>query len=118
MATLDLLKQKGLAPADFLDTGGGISEALLKGALELVMEPPEVRGAIINLYGGINRMLEASKGIVAALENIKGNRPIVVKILGNQQEEAWAMLEPEPNVHVIRVVQTEAAVAKLAELVG
>ncbi len=118
MATLDLLKQKGLAPADFLDTGGGISEALLKGALELVMEPPEVRGAIINLYGGINRMLEASKGIVAALKNIKGNRPIVVKILGNQQEEAWAMLEPEPNVHVIRVVQTEAAVAKLAELVG
>jgi len=118
MATLDLLKQKGLAPADFLDTGGGISEALLKGALELVMEPPEVRGAIINLYGGINRMLEASKGIVAALKNINGNRPIVVKILGNQQEEAWAMLEPEPNVHVIRVVQTEAAVAKLAELVG
>jgi succinyl-CoA synthetase beta subunit len=55
---------------------------------------------------------------VAALENIDGNRPIVVKILGNQEEEAWARLEPEPNVHVIRVVQTEEAVAKLAELVG
>lgn len=117
MATLDLLKQKGLSPADFLDTGGGISEPLVKGALELIMEPQEVRAAIINLYGGINRMLEASKGIVAALKNIKGNRPIVIKILGNQQEEAWAMLEREPNVHVIRVVQTEVAVAKLAELV-
>jgi succinyl-CoA synthetase beta subunit len=117
MATLDLLTQKGLSPADFLDTGGGISEPQVKGALELIMEPPDVRGGIINLYGGINRMLEASKGIVAALKNIKGNRPIVVKILGNQQEEAWAMLEREPNVHVIRVVQTEAAVAKLAELV-
>jgi succinyl-CoA synthetase beta subunit len=118
MCTLDLLKQQGLAPANFLDTGGGISEALVQGALELIMEPPQVRGAIINLYGGINRMLEASKGIVAALQTISGKRPLVVKILGNQQEEAWAMLEKVPNVHVIRVVQTEDAVAKLAELIG
>ena len=118
MCTLDLLKQRGLAAANFLDTGGGISEALVKGALELIMEPPQVRGAIINLYGGINRMLEASKGIVAALQSIPGNRPLVVKILGNQQEEAWAMLEAVPNVWVIRVVQTEAAVSKLVELVG
>jgi len=116
MCTLDLLKQQGLTPANFLDTGGGISEALVQGALELIMEPPQVRGAIINLYGGINRMLEASKGIVAALKTISGKRPLVVKILGNQQEEAWAMLEKVPNVHVIRVVQTEDAVAKLAEL--
>jgi succinyl-CoA synthetase beta subunit len=118
MCTLDLLKQAGLTPANFLDTGGGISESLVKGALELIMEPPQVRGAIINLYGGINRMLEASRGIVAALQTIPGKRPLVVKILGNQQEEAWAMLEKLPNVHVIRVVQTEDAVAKLAELVG
>jgi succinyl-CoA synthetase beta subunit len=82
------------------------------------MEPPEVKGAIINLYGGINRMLEAAKGILAALENVEGERPVVVKILGNQQDEAWALLEPEPNVHVIRVVQTEAAVTKLVELGG
>jgi succinyl-CoA synthetase beta subunit len=118
MATLDLLKQAGLSPANFLDTGGGISETLIKGSLELIMEPPGVNAAIINLYGGINRMLEAAKGIVAALETIGGDRPLVVKILGNQQEEAWAMLEPQPNVHVIRVIQTEEAVVRLAELVG
>lgn len=118
MATLDLLKRRNLAAANFLDTGGGISEVMVKGALELIMEPPQVRGAIINLYGGINRMLEAAKGICAALRNIPGDRPIVVKVLGNQQEEAWNMLEQEPNVHVIRVVQTEAAVDKLAGLVG
>ena len=116
MATLDLLKRAGLSPADFLDTGGGISEALVKGSLELIMEPTQVKGAIVNLYGGINRMLEAAKGIVAALENIEGARPVVVKVLGNQQEEAWALLESEPNVHVIRVIQTEVAVAKLTEL--
>ena len=118
MCTLDLLKQRGLNPANFLDTGGGISAPLVQGALELIMEPPKVRGAIINLYGGINRMLEASKGIVAALKTIPGERPLVVKILGNQQEEAWAMLETMPNVYVIRVIQTEVAVSRLAELVS
>lgn len=117
LATMDLLARAGLSPANFLDTGGGISEAQIKGALELVMEPPQVKGAIVNLYGGINRMLEAAKGIVAALENIKGDRPIVAKILGNQQEEAWALLESIPTVQVIRTVDTEAAVAWLGELV-
>jgi succinyl-CoA synthetase beta subunit len=118
MATLDMLKNKGLSPANFLDTGGGISEQMVQGALQLIMEPPRVRGAIINLYGGINRMLEAAKGVRAALENIRGARPVVVKVLGNQQEEAWAMLETLPNVHVIRVVQTEAAVERLAQLLS
>lgn len=118
MATLDMLRNKGLSPANFLDTGGGISEQMVQGALQLIMEPPRVRGAIINLYGGINRMLEAAKGIRAALNNISGNRPVVVKVLGNQQEEAWAMLETLSNVHVIRVVQTEAAVDRLAELLS
>jgi succinyl-CoA synthetase beta subunit len=118
MCTIDLLKQQGLNPANFLDTGGGISASLVQGALELIMEPPQIRGAIINLYGGINRMLEASKGIVAALQTIPSKRPLVVKILGNQQEEAWAMLETALNVYVIRVVQTEDAVSKLAELVS
>ena len=118
MATLDMLKRRNLEPANFLDTGGGISADQVRGALELVMGQPHVRGAIINLYGGINRMLEAAKGILAAKENLFGNRPIVVKILGNQQEEAWAMLESEPDIHTVCVVQTEAAVDKLASLLG
>ncbi|MDP2974961.1 MAG: acetate--CoA ligase family protein [Anaerolineales bacterium] len=118
MATLDMLKRRNLQPANFLDTGGGISANQVMGALELVMGQPHVRGAIVNLYGGINRMQEAAKGIIAALENIPGDRPVVVKVMGNQQEEAWAMLEKAPQVHVIRVVQTEAAVEKLAEQLG
>ncbi len=118
MATLDLLQHRGLSPANFLDTGGGISEDMVKGAVELILEPSHIKGAIINLYGGINRMLEAAKGIIAALENIPGDRPLVVKILGNQQEEAWELLEPVSNVHVIRQVQTETAVDLLAGLLN
>lgn len=118
MATLDMLKRCNLHPANFLDTGGGISADQVKGALELVMSQPHVRGAIINLYGGINRMVEAAKGILAAKQNISDNRPIVVKILGNQQEDAWAMLESVPGIHTVCVVQTETAVDKLANLLG
>ena len=118
MATLDMLKRRNLQPANFLDTGGGISADQVREALELVMSQPHVRGAIINLYGGINRMLEAAKGILDAKRNLPDSRPIVVKILGNQQEEAWAMLATVPDVHTICVVQTEAAVDKLAGLLG
>lgn len=117
MATLDLLKRASLTPANFLDTGGGISKELVQGALELVMEPTEIKGAIINLYGGINRMLEAAKGIVAARQHTGDSRPVVVKILGNQQEEAWAMLEKQPGIYVIKVTRTETAVNTLAHLV-
>lgn len=46
MATLDLLQQRGLAPANFLDTGGGISEEMVRGALELIMEPPRSAGQL------------------------------------------------------------------------
>jgi succinyl-CoA synthetase beta subunit len=118
MATLDMLKRQKLHPANFLDTGGGISATQLKGALELVMSQPKVRGAIINLYGGINRMLEAAKGILAAKENFSDNRPIVVKIIGNQQEEAWAMLESAPGIHIVCDFPTEAAVDQLVSLLG
>ena len=118
MATLDMLMRRNLQPANFLDTGGGITATQVQGALELVMDQQHIRGAIVNLYGGINRMLEAAKGILAAKQNLSGHRPIVVKILGNQQEEAWAMLESKPDVYPVCVVQTEAAVDKLASLLG
>lgn len=116
MATMDMLNQRGLTPANFLDTGGGISEFMLQHALQLVLEPDGVDGCIINLYGGINRMKEAANGIAKALGETGEKRDIVVKILGNQQEEAWDILSKIPNVHVIRVFQTETAVDKLEEL--
>ncbi|MDR0239816.1 MAG: acetate--CoA ligase family protein [Deltaproteobacteria bacterium] len=118
MATLDMLRCKGLAPANFLDTGGGISVSMLEGAVAMLLRMPSVKGLIINLYGGINRMLDAAQGIAAALEKCGHERPVVTKILGNQQEEAWALLETLPNVHVCKDVQSEKAVARLASILG
>jgi succinyl-CoA synthetase beta subunit len=118
MATLDMLRHKGLTPANFLDTGGGISVSMLDGAVTMLLGEAAVKGLIINLYGGINRMLDAAQGIAAALEKCGYERPVVVKILGNQQEEAWAFLEKLPNVHVFKDVQSEKAVARLAAILG
>lgn len=117
MMTVDLLQGCGMSAANFLDTGGAISEGQVRGALELILAIPNINGVIINLYGGINRMLEAAKGIAGALDKNANHRPIAVKIIGNQQEEAWSLLETQPDVHIIRVVQSEAAVDKLSELI-
>jgi succinyl-CoA synthetase beta subunit len=116
MASLDMLKLAGLDPANFLDTGGGINRELMRRAVHLTLGPDNVRGELINLYGGINPMVEAALGIVDALKEMPQRKPLVVKLLGNREAEAWAILEAE-GVAVCKVVRTEEAAHKLAELV-
>lgn len=118
MASIDMLDAAGLKPANFLDTGGGISPAMLDQALQLVLAPAKVKGALVNLYGGINRMLDAALGIEAACRAMANSKPVVVKIRGNQQEEAWEVLEPIPQVEVVRSIRTEDAAALLKERLG
>jgi len=90
---------------------------LISRSLKLLFKDDNVKGIILNLYGGVNPMVEAAKGVV---EGIKANTkaiPIVVKLLGNQQEEAWAILE-KAGIPVIKSVHTEEAVLKLKEMMG
>jgi succinyl-CoA synthetase beta subunit len=116
MATMDIVKLAGMEPANFLDTGGGITSDLMYGAVRLVLEPRKVRGGLINLYGGINPMVAAADGIVAALQADQALRkPLVVKVLGNQQEEAWKLLEGA-GIPVVKTVRTEDAAERLARL--
>ena len=118
MATLDIIRLAGMEPANFLDTGGGVTRDLVYGAVRLVLEPEHVRGGMINLYGGINPMVAAAQGIVTALEEDEGLRkPLVVKVLGNQQEEAWGLLE-RAGIPVVKTVRTEDAARELAAMLG
>ncbi|MHB1134615.1 MAG: succinate--CoA ligase subunit beta [Chloroflexota bacterium] len=117
MASLDMLRLAGLEPANFLDTGGGINRELMRQAVELTLGPEQVRGELINLYGGINPMVEAALGIVDALRAMPARKPLVVKLLGNRQEEAWSILEAE-GVPVVKIVRTEDAARQLATLVA
>lgn len=115
MATMDIVGQR-LRPANFLETGGGITEDLMYKVTHLVLEKPGLRGLLINLYGGINPIHEGAKGVVRALREKqppgRAPIPVVAKALGNRQEETWATLS-EGGVTVVTDITTEAAVEAL-----
>lgn len=117
MATIDLIKDFGGRPANFLETGGGITKDLMAGAVELVLKDKRLRALLINLYGGINPMPSAARGIVESYEKLKPKVPILVKLIGNQQEEAWDILE-SVGIPVVKDIQTEKAIEKLMKLLG
>ena len=111
MATMDIVGER-LRPANFLETGGGITEELMYRVTHLVLRKPGLRGLLVNLYGGINPIHEGAKGVVRALREKDVKIPVVAKALGNRQEETWATLA-EGGVTVITDITTEAAVAAL-----
>ncbi|MDR1732709.1 MAG: succinate--CoA ligase subunit beta [Synergistaceae bacterium] len=114
MNTMDILASRGAAAANFLETGGGINAVLMRDSVKLLMNDSRVQGLIINLYGGVNPMVAAAEGIVAGWKECSGKIPVVVKILGNQQEAAWKIVE-DAGLPVVKNVHTEKAVDLLLE---
>ncbi|MBT4482730.1 MAG: succinyl-CoA synthetase subunit beta, partial [Candidatus Latescibacteria bacterium] len=116
MATMDIIAQK-MRPANFLETGGGITEELLYNTMELMMMKKGLRAVLINIYGGINPIHEGARGIVRYINENNVTIPIVAKALGNRQEETWEILR-SGGVHVVTDVSTEKAVERLFEVVS
>ncbi len=116
MASMDIIGRK-MKPANFLETGGGITADLLYKCMQLVMMKPGLRAIFINVYGGINPIHEGAKGVARYIAEHKVTIPIVAKALGNHQEETWEILR-SAGVHVVTEAATEKAIEKLFELVG
>lgn len=116
MATMDIIGER-LSPANFLETGGGITDKLLYNCMELLMMKEGLRGILINIYGGINPIHEGAKGVVRYIQEKGVTLPIVAKALGNHQEETWEIFR-SAGVHVVTDPASEAAVERLYELVG
>ena len=114
MATMDIIGQR-LRPANFLETGGGITEELLYKSMGLVTMKKNLRAIIINLYGGINPIHEGACGVVRYIKEHNLNIPVIAKALGNRQEETWEILR-SGGVHVVTDVATEQAVEHLIDL--
>lgn len=114
MNIMDILDSRGFTAANFLETGGGITAKLISDSVKLLFSNPKVKGVIVNLYGGVNPMIEAARGVVDGLKANTRNIPLVVKLLGNQQEEAWGILE-EKRISTVKTVHTEKAVDALLE---
>ena len=113
MATMDVVGQR-LKPANFLETGGGITEDLMYKTTSLILDKPDLRGLLINLYGGINPIHEGAKGIVRVLKEKQVKFPVVAKALGNRQEETWEILK-QAGVIIVTDITTEAAVDALCK---
>jgi succinyl-CoA synthetase beta subunit len=114
MASVDIINQK-MRAANFLETGGGITEDLLYKSTDLVLQKKGIRALFINVYGGINPIHEGAKGVVRYLKDHNITIPVVAKALGNHQEETWQIFR-SGGVHVVENVSTEKAVEVLAGL--
>lgn len=114
MASMDIINKR-MSAANFLETGGAITEELLYKVMDLVFQKEGIRGLFINVYGGINPIHEGAKGVVRYMKDHNITVPVVAKALGNHQEETREIFEAN-GVHVTSGVSTEEGVEMLAEL--
>jgi len=92
MATMDIIKLAGAAPANFLDVGGGASAEAVENAFRLLMADPHVQAVLINVFGGILRCDVFAHGVLQAVANVQVNVPIVVRMEGTNVEEGRQIL--------------------------
>jgi succinyl-CoA synthetase beta subunit len=92
MATMDIIKLAGGAPANFLDVGGGASAEQVKNAFKILMSDPEVRGVFINIFGGILRCDLLATGVVAAARELQMKLPVVIRMEGTNVEQGRQIL--------------------------
>ena len=92
MATMDIIKQKGGEPANFLDVGGGASVDTVKNGFKIILSDKQVKAVLINIFGGIVRCDRVAGGIVAAVKELDLKVPIVVRLQGTNAEAARDIL--------------------------
>ncbi|HEY8199232.1 MAG TPA: succinate--CoA ligase subunit beta, partial [Candidatus Limnocylindrales bacterium] len=93
MATMDLVKRAGGAPANFLDIGGGARADKVAAAMRLILSDHNVRAILVNIFGGITRGDEVARGLVEARAQQVRDVPMVVRIVGTNADEAAAILQ-------------------------
>ena len=93
MATMDIIMLSGGMPANFLDVGGGVSEEAVKNAFKILVSDPDVKAALINIFGGIVRCDLVASGIVKAAEELGLKIPMVVRLEGTNVEQGKKILE-------------------------
>ena len=117
MATMDVIKLKGGEPANFLDVGGGANEEQVTTAFSIILEDPNVKGILVNIFGGIMRCDIIARGVIAAVENLGLEVPLVVRLAGTNVEEGKAILADSTlNIHPADDLATGAE--RIVDLIG
>ena len=92
MATMDIIQLYGGRPANFLDVGGGAGAEKVAAALRIILRDTKVKALLINIFGGITRCDEVARGVLAALETVGARLPMVVRLVGTNEEEGRKLL--------------------------
>ena len=116
MATMDIIKLYGKEPANFLDVGGGASKEKVAEAFKIILSDKNVKGILINIFGGIMRCDVLAKGVVEAAKEIKLNVPLVVRLAGTNFEEGKKILS-ESNLKILSATDLSDAAKKIVEAV-
>ena len=93
MATMDIIKLYGEEPANFLDVGGGASKEKVAAAFKIILSDKNVKGILVNIFGGILRCDELAKGLVDAAREVKLKVPLVVRLSGTNFEKGKEILD-------------------------
>ena len=115
MATMDIIKLYGEEPANFLDVGGGASKEQVAAAFKLILSDKNVKGILINIFGGIVRCDRVANGVVQAVQEMKLDFPIVVRLEGTNAEEAKKILD-QSEVSVTSAHSMRDAASKVVDL--
>ncbi len=116
MATMDIIKYHGGEPANFLDVGGGANTEQVTEAFRILLDDPNVKGVLVNIFGGIARCTTIAEALIEASKVVGFNVPLVVRLEGTEVEEGRRMLE-ESDVDVIPAADLADAAAKIVEAV-
>ena len=118
MATMDLIKQAGGDPANFLDVGGTADAERVEIAFNLILKDPNVKAILINIFGGIVRCDRVAQGIIEAYKNIGTiNVPIIVRLEGTNADIAKVLID-ESGLNVHSVVEFQEAADKVQEVLA
>lgn len=109
MATMDIIKNNGGDPANFLDVGGGVTKERVAEALKLILSDPKVKAILINIFGGIVRCDLIAQGIIAAAKEVHLGVPVVIRLEGTNVELGRELLEKSGLDIIARGDFTEAA---------
>jgi succinyl-CoA synthetase beta subunit len=112
MATMDIIKHYGGNPANFLDVGGGATEEQVTSAFQIILKDPNVKGILVNIFGGIMKCDIIARGIIAAARNVQLSVPLVVRLEGTNVE-AGKQLLAESGLNLIAADSMADAAQKI-----
>ena len=116
MATMDIIKLYGKEPANFLDVGGGASKEKVSAAFKIILSDPNVKGILINIFGGIMRCDILAQGVVEAAKEININVPLVVRLAGTNYKEGKLILD-NSGLKIISASDLSDAASKIVKAI-